>query len=135
MSEFIAVDGMATYTKASGKHLGDICQTGSWAETSLVVTKGTKISVDNKMCEVIAVGTFTYSGGTIPNPPSGCATSIPQVPPIIVEVVTLVGTSTKLLDNSTDIMRLGDEQEGVIDSGGTKNKVWIDSGQTKLKSA
>lgn len=128
MSEFIAVDGMCNHEESSSTHPADICGTGSWTFVSLIITKGTKVSVDSKFSELIAVCNWLYTGGTVPSPPAGCATSAPLPP--IPDTATLTGTSI-LKDNSIDIIRIGDEALGNVDPG---NKIIVDSGQTKLKS-
>jgi len=131
MSEFIAVEGMTVYEADPNTHPSDICGTGSWQKISLVITNGNKITVDDKKTELMAVGTFQYVGGTVPGPPSGtCSTPSPLSP--INEIVTLMGTSNSLKDAGQKILREGDEATGIQ---GPENKVYVDSGQTKLKSA
>lgn len=129
MSEFIAVDGMCNHVESSSTHPTDICGTGSWTFVSLIITLGTKVSVDSKFSELIAVAVWSYVGGTVPSPPSGCATPAPLPP--IPDTATLTGTSI-LKDNSIDIIRIGDEALGTADPA---NKIVVDSGQIKLKSA
>lgn len=128
MSQFIAVDGMCNHVESGNIHPTDICGTGSWTFISLIITLGTKVKVDGDFCEIIAVCNWLYTGGTVPAPPAGCATSAPLPP--IPDTATLTGTSI-LKDNSIDIIRFGDEALGTVDPA---NKIIVDSGQTKLKS-
>lgn len=129
MSQFIATEGMCNHEESSSTHPADVCATGSWTFVSLIVTKGTKVKVSNKFCEIIAIAIWSYVGGTVPSPPSGCSTPAPLPP--IPDTATLLGSSV-LKDNSIDIIRIGDEALGSVDPA---NKVIVDSGQTKLKSA
>jgi len=124
-SKEVAVDGMTAITTSSAKHPLDLCQTGSWQQMSFAVIKGTKVSVDGKKVEVSATASWSYIGGTAP---VGSCAPVGPFP----DSAALSGSTTKLKDNGTSIMRKGDKATGTVDTG---NYIEVDAGQTKLKSA
>jgi hypothetical protein len=107
---------------SSAKLPADTQQTGSWQNQTFVVTKGTKLSVDSKLVEILAAATWLYIGGQ----------SAPGVPlPPVPDSATLNPSNTILTDNSSNILRLGDKATGSVDSG---NYIEVENGQTKLRS-
>ena len=123
MSEYIAVDGMVNHEESPSIMPADTGGTGAWTFISLIVTKGTKVAVGNKFCEIIAIAIWLYTGGTVVPP----GNPLPPIP----DTATLVGSSTKLKDNSLSIIRIGDQALGTADP---LNKIIVDDGQTILKS-
>ena len=84
--------------------------------TSTVYTPGIKVSVNGTKVITKVVVTFTSAG---PTPPSGTT-----------DVVTVTPGTTKLKDNSTNVLRAGDNATGTYG-----NTVVITPTQTKLKSS
>ena len=128
-SKEVAVDGMTSVTTSSAKMPADTCQTGSWGNTAFSVIKGTKVSVNGKKVEKSATAVWSYTGGstTNPAPPPPCL-PLPPIP----DSAVLTPSTTKLKDNSGNVLRKGDKATGAADTG---NYIEVDAGQTKLKSA
>lgn len=122
MTRPIAVDGDTQIETSTAKHPSDGNQNGKWEQVSFTVTKGDKVSVNGKFVELSATAVWSYVGG------ANGTTPLPPVP----DSATLTAGTTKLKDQSRDVLVDGDEATGRVDSG---NKISVSASQHKLTTA
>lgn len=120
MSITVALNGDVIATPGSTPP-GNCTPAPGWTAGSVIYTNGTKIKVNGIFVITKAECTFTWTGAP---PPLGCS------PTTMTSKVTLNPSTTKLKDNSTNILRNGDTAQ---DSYG--NTLTAVVTQTKLKTS
>lgn len=126
MSKPVAVDGDTQAKTSQKKHPADTNSTGQWSliQSSVTVTKGSKVSVNAKLVELGATASWTYAGGTTGNSPPA------PVGPFS-DSATLNANPTDLKDEGRSILVDGDQATGSVDSD---NKIVVTASQSKLRT-
>lgn len=117
----VAVDGDTKFETSTANVEADTDNAGSWSLTSSSVTLAQTLSVTNKLVELHATATWTYSNGS--------AGGTPITP--IVDSATLNADPTLLTDNGSHILVDENEAAGSVDSG---NKIVVSASQSILKT-